>query len=239
MLDTPPNPSLERRGNKRILVLNITPKCNMNCQFCFGPEKEGEEITNTRAKKIIDEARSKGIKNIVFTGGEPLLCSYIYEILSYAKKEGLYVILHTNGLLLNWEKIQKLEKIIDQINLPLDGYDEKTNSKMRLPGHFKKIMKILDLLKNSNIRVIISTVVTARNKYFIDKVGKILPSFIYKWRIFQFSAKGKAKKFAKELAMSGEDFAKIKKEIQGKDYHFKIQFVSKDDKGFEESYYLI
>lgn len=239
MLNTSPDPSLERRGNKKVLVLNITPKCNMNCPFCFGPKQDDRELSKGKVKQIIDGAARKGVNNIVFTGGEPLLCSYIYDMLAYAKKLGFFVILHTNGLLLNINTIQRLEGVIDQINLPLDGYDEKTNSKMRLPGHFRKIMKILDLLKNSKIRVIISTVVTSYNKYFVVKIGEVLPSFIFKWRIFQFKAEGKAKKREEELKILDKDFKKIKKEVEKRDLRFKVQFVGSKDKEFEGSYYVI
>lgn len=223
----------------KILVLNITPKCNMDCKFCFGPDKGNSEITEKRGMEVIDEAVSTGVKKIVFTGGEPLLCSYVYNLLKYAKDKRLFVILHTNGLLINWEVIKRLELLVDQINLPLDGYDEKTNAKLRLPGHFKKVMKILTLLKKSPIRVIISTVVTEKNKYFISSIGHILPEFIHKWRIFQFKAKNKAKKYEKELKISDKDFAGIKKEIEKKELNFIVQFVSSNDKKFENSFYVI
>jgi MoaA/NifB/PqqE/SkfB family radical SAM enzyme len=211
----------------------------MDCQFCFGPDKGDREITEEKGKKVIDEVISSGVKKIVFTGGEPLLCSYIYSLLKYAKDKGLFVILHTNGLLLNWDIIKKLETLIDQINLPLDGYDEETNSKMRLPGHFKKIIKILTLLKKSPIRVIISTVVTSKNKYFISNISNILPEFIYKWRIFQFKAEGKSKKFEKELRISDKEFIEIKKEVESKNFKFRTQFVNNSDKKFENSFYII
>jgi len=211
----------------------------MDCKFCFGPDKNNGEITEQKGRDVVDKAVSNGVKKIVFTGGEPLLCSYVYNLLKYAKDKGLFVILHTNGLLLNWEVIKKLETLIDQINLPLDGYDEETNSKMRLSGHFKKIIKILNLLKKSPIRVIISTVVTSKNKYFISNVGNILPEFIYKWRIFQFKAEGKSKKFEKELRISDKEFIEIQKEIENKNLKFKIQFVSNSDKKFEDSFYII
>lgn len=224
---------------KKILVLNITSKCNMNCQFCFGPEKGDTGITEEKGKKVIDKAVHNGIKSVVFTGGEPLLCTYIYNLLKYAKDKDLFVILHTNGLLLNWDKIRRLENLIDQINLPLDGYNEEINSRVRLSGHFKKIMKILILLKKSSIRVIISTVATQKNKYFVSQIGNILPEFIYKWRVFQFEARGKAKRYEKELKLSNEEFGKIEKEIEKQDLKFKVQFVSSDDKEFEDSYYII
>jgi MoaA/NifB/PqqE/SkfB family radical SAM enzyme len=191
----------------------------MNCQFCFGPDKRDKAITEKDGKKAIDIAATSGTKKIVFTGGEPLLCSFVFNLLKYAKNKGLFVILHTNGLLLNWDKIKILEKLIDQINLPLDGYDEKTNSQMRLPGHF--------------------TVVTSKNKYFISHIGDVLPEFIYKWRVFQFKAEGKAKRFSKELTISSKEFENIKEEVEKKKLKLRVQFVGSDDREFEESYYII
>ena len=221
---------------KEILVLNVTNNCNLNCPYCFGPEKSKKEKDFNELCDIISRAQKEGTKRIVFTGGEPLLRKDIFKLIEYAKKQKLFTILHTNGILLDTDKILKLRKIIDQINLPLDGYDEKTNSEYRGLKHFDKVKKCLAWLKKSGIRVIVSTVATSKNINDIEQIAQVLPKFIFKWRVFQFDPSGKAERVKEEYEVTDERFDKMVKVIKEKDYPFKIQFVKKDDKKFKSSF---
>ena len=210
----------------------------MDCDFCFGPEKGEKELSNTEIESLIDSTKAKNINKIIFTGGEPLLRKDIFDLIDYAKNKSLFTILHTNGLLLNNISINKLENNLNQINLPLDGYDKKTNDVLRVDGHFDKIFELLSLLKNSKIRTIISTVASSKNKESVIKIGGILPKYIYKWRIFQFKPEGKAKEVETEFEISDQDFNELCDKIKKNNYSFKTQCISKDDIEFENSYCL-
>ncbi len=223
---------------KKIVVWNVTDRCNMNCKFCYGPEKV-EDFSTAKGLKIIDGFKNDGAEKIVFTGGEPLLRDDLAELIKYAKKKRLYTILHTNGLLLTKEKLRLFGKYLDQINLPLDGYDEKTNSMLRRKDSFKKVMDILKDLKGNDLRIVISTVVTKLNKNCIVKIGQVLPDWVCKWRIFQFRSEGKAIDAQKKCEILDEDFRKICCEIKQQNWSFEVQYVSNNDKEFYESYCLI
>ena len=221
-----------------IIVWNITSKCNMDCDFCFGPARI-EEISTPQALEKIRQFKKQGATSLVFTGGEPLLRNDIATLITFAKEQGLFTILHTNGLLLRKEFVDGMEGCLDQINLPLDGYNEETNGLMRLKGHFQRILDCFDLLKNREIKVIISTVATEINKDFLVKISKIIPDFIYKWRIFQFSPQGKAAKVTNRYNISDNDFKKIARQIEKLDLSFKVQLISNRDKKFRDSYYIV
>lgn len=226
----------------KIVVWNVTSKCNMACEFCFGPEKQ-KELSTQGALKKIEQFKKQGSTSLVFTGGEPLLRNDIVKLVKYAKQQNLYTILHTNGLLLKKELLDKLEDWLDQINLPLDGYSEATHSLMRQKGHFQRVINCLDLLKNRKIRVIISTVVTKINKDFIPKINKVIPKDVYKWRIFQFSPLGRAARVADKYGISDDEFERIASQIKNKDleseFPFIVQLVSNKDKKFRDSYYIV
>lgn len=222
----------------KIIVWNITSKCNMHCEFCYGPEEQ-KELTTEEALEKIRQFKKQGATSLVFTGGEPLLRQDIIELIKHAKQQGLFTILHTNGLLIDNNFLDKLENWLDQINLPLDGYNDETNSLMRGKSHFQRIIDSLGLLKNRKIRVIISTVVTRVNKDFIVQLGKIIPEYVYKWRIFQFSPEARAKEVADKYGISDGEFEKISSQIEKLDLPFKIQLVSNKDKKFRDSYYIV
>lgn len=240
---------------KKIAVLNITSRCNLACKFCFGPELVAEpfgvrglrklklaatnELSTQQVKNKIFRLKKSGVKILIFSGGEPLLRQDIFELIDYAKKLGFFTVLHTNGILFSKKIWSKLKSNLDQINFPLEGYNSETNDALRGKGHFKKVMSALNLLKDSKVRVIISTVASAKNKDWVVKIGEVLPKWIYKWRIFQFYPQGKAKKAEREFALTREEFEKIKEEISKLVRHnylpFKVQYVGMKDK-FWKSY---
>lgn len=225
--------------NNKILAINVTPKCNMDCAFCFGPKKSEKELSTNEIKLIIDNANRKGTKKIIFTGGEPLLRKDIFELIEYTKDLGLFTILHTNGLLLNRDNLKALERYLDQINLPLDGADEEINDDLRIRGHFNKIFEILSLLKNKKIRIIISTVVSSKNIRSVGEIGRILPEYVNKWRIFQFKPERKAGMVRREFEISDKEYEEECDKIIKNKYPFKIQCIGKNNTEFEKSYKII
>lgn len=213
-----------------ILVWNVTTRCNQKCSFCFGPKSEGrKDITTKEAKNSIDLFKKQGIKKIVFTGGEPLLRLDIIELIKYANRKDLDTILHTNGELVTHSFLEEVSRYLDQINLPLDGYNERTNDEIRTTGHFKKILLILQQLKNKDIKIIISTVAFNKNIKYIRKIGKILPSWINKWRVFQ------VRDVDEKVAVSDGVFKKLKLDS----YPFPVQKVRRGDKMFDKTYKIV
>lgn len=210
----------------------------MDCGYCFGPEKM-PDISTREALDKIDEFKNQGIKRIVFTGGEPLLRSDIVELVQKTHKAGIYTVLHTNGILLTEDIINQLEDSLDQINLPLDGYNEDTNKKLRPIGHFDLVMKHLDYLKDKDIKVTVSTVACPQNKDYIEKIAEALPAYIDKWRIFQFAAVGKARPVKQEFNLSDDEFNRIVEKIKKLEAPFKVQFIYNNDDEFTKSYRIV
>lgn len=60
------------------------------------------------------------------------------SVVKYAKQIGLEVKLNTNGILWTDDLISDLAEYLDEIQISLDGYDDKTNSIIRGVGFFDK-----------------------------------------------------------------------------------------------------
>lgn len=231
---------MKNKLKKKFLVWNITARCNQACEYCFGPRRgEEKDISTKNAKEKIENFSRRGIKKLIFTGGEPLLRRDVYELMKYAKDRGICVILHTNGLLLTKKFIDKANNFLDQINLPLDGFNEASNDSLRTPGHYRKIMLILQMLKNIDIKIIISTVVTRANKNCVAKIGRVLPEWIYKWRLFQFQSRGKAKDVKEKFCIDDSEFNEIAKDIKCGKYPFLVQTVGCGDREFDGSFKIV
>jgi cyclic pyranopterin phosphate synthase len=82
----------------------LNQKCQLNCVYCY---KEGIFTGRNNClnpedfKTVIKSARNAGFDEIKFTGGEPLLYSYLLELVKYSKNLNYKEIrITTNGLIL-------------------------------------------------------------------------------------------------------------------------------------------
>ena len=76
--------------NNREVCLFITLRCNQNCRYCHR-FLNIDEVGFEENKKIIDRLVEDGIKNLTFTGGEPLLYPNVLELVKYAKVNKKYM----------------------------------------------------------------------------------------------------------------------------------------------------
>ena len=109
----------------KTIDINPTAKCNLNCEFCWGPnETTGNELLLNQWIEIIDYFVSKGTQSIILTGGEPLLYESIIELINYIKNRGVRIILSTNTLLLDLFKDIDVDNGVDD-----PGYIKSTIGK--------------------------------------------------------------------------------------------------------------
>ena len=107
-----------------VIDWRITSQCNNNCKFCYGNK---DIISTQEVDKIIDFIKFSNCEAVCITGGEPLLDNNVYYIIEKLHKIGVAIYLSTNGteFLANRKLI---EPYISKLSLPLDGYDEQSNT---------------------------------------------------------------------------------------------------------------
>lgn len=129
----------------KAMCLHVAHDCNLRCKYCFadtGEYKGGRSIMSAEVgKKAIDFviANSGARRNIEidYFGGEPLMnFDVVKEITEYAKEQGekhgknFRFTITTNGVLLNDEIKDYVNKNMSNIVLSLDGCKE-THDRMR------------------------------------------------------------------------------------------------------------
>lgn len=130
-----------------IASLKITENCNSKCPSCNFHKTKTKQMEFDQWIKIIDQLNSLKIKNIRFSGGEPLLRPDIFKLLGYTKKLGCRVTLQSNILLLDEKKIFKLAEIgIDNLSISIDGVDNDY-IKTRGSGSFAAVSKTIYTLR--------------------------------------------------------------------------------------------
>lgn len=129
----------------KAMCLNVVHDCNLKCKYCFADEGEyrgkREIMTFDVAKKALDYLISQSgprynIEVDLF-GGEPLMAfDMIKKLVEYAKtiekdaNKNIRFTMTTNGVLLNDEIIEYLNKNMKNIILSIDGRKE-VNDNMR------------------------------------------------------------------------------------------------------------
>lgn len=129
----------------------LTNKCNMKCPHCYMNAGKclDDELTTEEVKDVLKEYAEYGGENVVFSGGEATTRKDIVEILQSAKEYGFHVSLLSNGYGLSDIMIEKISELVDRLQISIDGYSEKENSKVRRKGSFQNVLDSLDkFLKN-------------------------------------------------------------------------------------------
>src|SRR3989338_11136849 len=110
----------------------LTEKCNLNCEYCFYKEKDYkstasfEMISNT-----INALPNWNKPEFVFSGGEPLIeYELIKKIVPLIKNkfENPYILILTNALLLDKEKMDYIKNENIYVEVGLDGKSETTTA---------------------------------------------------------------------------------------------------------------
>ena len=93
------------------LYIEVTHACNQHCRHCYldgGIHKKCEEMSTEQIKHIFAEFKAQGGRYVVFTGGEPLMRSDVFELLDCLEALKLRFTFASNSLGMNKERLEKL-----------------------------------------------------------------------------------------------------------------------------------
>ncbi len=224
-------------------VWDATDRCPLNCKFCFANRfaKKSAELSTARAKKLIASLALRGVKVLVFSGGDPLCRADLAQLMRFAKGLGMKTIVHTTGI----SPKAALEKIIpfcDRINLPLDGA-RAVHAKVRgNTGHFDAVIGTLRFLRGRNLPASVTTMVSKKNAGGVLGIARILKRFpnVVLWRCLEFRPLFRAKDFALEFALQKGEFAKVRRDVERfaktAGWKARLEFVPAQKGGFDRGF---
>ncbi|CAM3218933.1 thioether cross-link-forming SCIFF peptide maturase [Sporolactobacillus spathodeae] len=129
----------KRKTYLKALCLNVAHTCNLTCDYCFASQGKyhgeralmSEEVGKRAIDFLIENSGFHRNLDVDFFGGEPLMnWKVVKKIVAYARgkeaasKKNFRFTLTTNGLLLNDEVIDFLNKEMHNVVLSLDGRKE-------------------------------------------------------------------------------------------------------------------
>jgi MoaA/NifB/PqqE/SkfB family radical SAM enzyme len=167
--------------------INIAPgkQCNLKCLHCYAnASTDKEKLSYKVFSRIIKEAKDNwGTHFFVITGGEPFLWKDEgYTLLDIAERnQDCLFLVYTNGTLLHGDNLKRVSKLCNILPaISVEGMEEATDAR-RGKGLFKKIVKVMNNLRNKDIAFGISVTATTENyreilsdefiDYFFKKLG--------------------------------------------------------------------
>lgn len=159
-------------------LIELTNRCNENCIHCYRVVMKRKEVDFNILKKLFDELVKLGTLYLTFSGGEVFLHKEVFQILEYAKNLHFYVVVKTNGLLLNEEKIKLLNSIgINRIDFSLYATDAKIHDFITgVGGSHTKTLQAIENCKKEGLNVRISIPVMKYNKDEIENLIRLAES---------------------------------------------------------------
>jgi radical S-adenosyl methionine domain-containing protein 2 len=172
----------------------MTEICNYRCKFCFAKYNVNNQLCDDldKSKKLIRILKAHGTEKITFTGGEPLLCKNLGEIIKFAKGLEITTCIVTNGYYLTeplgLEFLENYGRFVDWIGISIDSqYEEVEKAVGRGFGdHVRRVKSAVDLIRNNHphVKLKINTVVFKYN-WKEDMHGLIEELKPDRWKVFQ------------------------------------------------------
>lgn len=152
-----------------VIFWNLTGRCNLSCMHCYnssGSDQESyTELTTDEAHSFIDDCAGLNVPVILFSGGEPLLRSDLFELATHAKEKRIKTALSTNGTLITQEIAEKIrESGIGYVGISLDGATSKTHDRFRnCQGAFDPAIRAFSYCNDAKIRCGVRVTLTKAN----------------------------------------------------------------------------
>ncbi len=110
-----------------VLVLHVNNRCNCRCMMCsIWKSTDESELTPESLRKMLPDLLALGVENVVFTGGEPLMNSHLFEMCPMLKDAAIRITLLSTGLLLERlaaAVVQGVDEVIVSLDGPLEVHD--------------------------------------------------------------------------------------------------------------------
>jgi AdoMet-dependent heme synthase len=183
------------------IVWETTRACDLACLHCraeANPQRSAGELTLAEAQGLIRDIKAFGVPYPLFilTGGDPAKRSDIFDIIAYARGEGLRVAMTPSATpLISRDAVKRFADAgLVRLALSLDGKDPASHDGFRgVAGSFNRTINILDWCREFGLEPQLHTTVT---RHVLDSLPEIAEMIgqrgIKLWALFLLIAVGRA-----------------------------------------------
>ncbi len=200
--------SIENNQSIRRVNWALFNQCPMICKGCYNTFTS-QYLTFKQAKMVIDKLADQGVKELIISGGDPILSPYIYEFVDYAYTKNLLLGIDTTGYTLNEETLRYFSGKICYLGLPVDGSTNQIQNAFRHGPKdiLDKTNQNFKLSESLGITVKVNTTVSSHNLNDLIEIGKIIEQYqhIKHWSLFKWWEIRSTNKIRNEMHVSEDE----------------------------------
>jgi molybdenum cofactor biosynthesis enzyme MoaA len=210
------------------LIIDVTYQCNGSCNYCQWSEVRNQGNFQLKKRELFipyETLDALGTERIVFSGGEPILSPYLFDLVSYYSKANLTHplsnVVITNGLGLTRKKLVRLWNTgITGITFSLDSFDPQIAYQSRgssvsdLHTIRKNFINACDFKQNHSLEIGINITLSHANlkESSLVSLFKFLQDYPIDWIKFQpLFDDGFVSQNSPELKLTTRDILVLKK----------------------------
>jgi len=183
------------------VVWETTRACDLACVHCraeANPQRSRAELTFEEAQGLVQSIKTFGTPYPIFvlTGGDPAKRSDIFDIITYARAQGLRVAMTPSATpLITRDAVRRFADAgLVRLALSLDGKDALSHDSFRgVAGSFNRTLQILDWCREFGLETQIHTTVTRHVLDDLPAIAEIIAQRGIKlWALFLLIVVGRA-----------------------------------------------
>jgi radical SAM protein len=197
-----------------LVFWETTKACSLACRHCRATAQPGPspgELTTEQGRDLLDQiaALNGPTPIVVFTGGDCLARSDIFDLVGYAHVLGLRIgVAPSVSERLTRECLVHLYELgVRALSISLDGASRATHDELRgIPGHFDQTVAALEMARGLGFRVQVNTTVTHANAHELADVLSLLRRVgVAIWEVFFLVGVGRGTAVTEVSARDAED----------------------------------
>ncbi len=145
-----------------LIVLYLTDGCNSRCVSCDIWRNPRRNMPMTLVQQIVDACDDLGVRWVLLSGGEAMQHPQWPQIARLFRQRGIYVMLLTNGLLVQ-KQADELIDTVDELIVSLDGGTASTYAAIRGLDAFELVLSGIQSARQLSVPVITRTTVQRGN----------------------------------------------------------------------------
>lgn len=191
---------------------NSTKSCNLSCSFCYDNAVRGSTVNLELdiIRQLANDVAECGGKRVILSGGEPLSRIDWRKIALEFDRFNFEVSVATNGTLIREKTVEFLKELKKPtLSISLDGGEQVHNNIRGSNTAYKRTMRGLELLKDSEIPFHINSVLFKGNISEIATLTKVARDFNCPVRLTLLHDNGRAN-HVDEKALNAEQILMVR-----------------------------
>ena len=155
------------RPGFRIIDLALTYACNLTCQHCSAMVMKSDRppLQLDDYRELVKQAKKLDVLSWNLTGGEPLLVSWLEDLIPILEPRTHYISVQTNCALLTEDKARRLAKLgVNCITTSLDSNLESEHNEFRgSPTSYNEVLQGLKNAQKAGMQALVGATITHQN----------------------------------------------------------------------------